>query len=448
MRVSGNYPTSGGPALAPGVYFQEVEPDRAAPFRTGVPVFVGYVEPGAASVAATIDPCGGMPPNCRCLPLSSLPRNCRAVLITAWDDFAPCVGQAVPNGFLDYAVRGFFENGGGRCVVVFLWQVGHGYEQTRALKELFRDKGPLEDLDAVDLVCVPDIMGEEIRTSPDRVLELQQDVLEYCRRMGDRFAIFDSAPVHGSGGRELKPAVGDDRRELLRQALEGPGRLPHRGRPVEGAVYFPWIWVKPLPRHKDKTVVRVPPCGHVAGIYARSDAAFGVHKAPANEIVEGAMDLEIYLSEQDQAELNEVGVNCLRSFPGRGIRVWGARTLSGQPNWKYVNVRRLFLTLVRWLESHMDDLVFEPNEPDLWNRVRDRIGAYCYELLQRGALKGGRPADAFFVKCDAETNPLEVREAGALICEVGLAPVVPAEFVVVRVTRSAAGTTAAILTAS
>jgi hypothetical protein len=111
-----------------------------------------------------------------------------------------------------------------------------------------------------------------------------------------------------------------------------------------------------------------------------------------------------------------------------------------------VNVRRLFLTLIRWIEHHTHDLVFEPNGPPLWERVQDRLGAYCYELLQRGALKGRSPADAFFVKCDAETNPLEVRMAGQLICDVGLAPIVPAEFVVVRITQSAAGTTATVFT--
>jgi uncharacterized protein len=162
--------------------------------------------------------------------------------------------------------------------------------------------------------------------------------------------------------------------------------------------------------------------------------------------VEGAIDLEVQLTDEDQSRLNEVGINCLRSFPGRGIRVWGARTLSRQPNWRYVNVRRLFLTLVRWIEHNTHDFVFEPNGPPVWDRVRDRLGSYCYGLFQRGALKGRGPADAFFVKCDAETNPLEVRAAGQLICDVGLAPIMPAEFVVVRITQSAAGTTATIPT--
>jgi hypothetical protein len=190
----------------------------------------------------------------------------------------------------------------------------------------------------------------------------------------------------------------------------------------------------------------VPPCGHVAGIYARTDARVGFHKAPANEIIEGVLDLQSNITQEIQSQLNEIGVNCLRSFARRGIRVWGARTLSGHRNWRYVNVRRIFLTLVRWIEHNMNDLVFEPNEPSLWDRVRDRLGGYCYELFERGALKGRDPAEAFFVKCDEEINPLEVREAGQLICEVGLAPLTPAEFILVRITQSAAGATVTLPT--
>jgi hypothetical protein len=115
-------------------------------------------------------------------------------------------------------------------------------------------------------------------------------------------------------------------------------------------------------------------------------------------------------------------------------------------NWKYINIRRLFLTLVRWIMHNLDDMLFEPNEPTLWDNVTDRVGTYCYELYQRGALKGLSPEEAYFVKCDAETNPIELREAGQLICEVGLAPVVPAEFVVVRIVKNLSGTTATLPT--
>jgi len=405
---------------APGVYVETVAPERTPAFRTGVPVFVGFVEERMEGEEQGAD------------------RPTNYCQLTYWEQFAERVGRAVLGGFLAYAVRGFFVNGGESCVVLPLREPEPARRFT-ALAQLFRQGGRLEDIADIDLVCVPDIVMED--SQPPRklvfdqahVFELQRQILEHCQRMGDRFAILDSLPIFdGKYGTQaelsLERALEEHWRELV---------------PTDGALYFPWIRVAPLAGSDPQLV---PPCGHVAGIYARTDAQIGVHKAPANEIVEGAVDLEMQLTDADQSGLNEAGVNCIRSFPGRGIRVWGARTLSGLPNWRYVNVRRLFLTLIRWIEHNTHDLVFEPNGPPLWDRVRDRLGAYCYELLQHGALKGRRPAEAFFVKCDAETNPLEVRMAGQLICDVGLAPIMPAEFVVVRITQSAAGTTAAVLT--
>ena len=202
---------------------------------------------------------------------------------------------------------------------------------------------------------------------------------------------------------------------------------------ANGALYFPWIQTL----NASGTLQWVPPCGHLAGIYARTDARVGVHKAPANEVVEGAVDVLVHVGDEGQSVLNGVGVNCLRVLPGRGIRVWGARTLSGQAEWRYVNVRRLFITVQRWLESETRDLVFEPNQPGLWDRIRDRVNNYCYTLYQSGALKGLTPQEAYYVKCDAETNPLPQREAGEVTTEIGLAPNKPAEFIVVRITQSA-----------
>jgi len=430
---------------APGVYLEEVTLERAPAFRTGVPIFVGFVDDTKHGKEQDTD------------------RPVDLYTLTRWEQFAEHVGQSIPGGFLEYAVRGFFENGGERCVVVSL-RLGEDQRSSAALTDALKNlltkderglRGLLEDIEDTDLVCVPDIMIEDIRGSQETVVELQQQVLEYCKDMGDRFAILDVPPM-GDGEQALPTPVSmEDIEKDIERAIQHWQELL----PTEGALYFPWIRVRRL-RYPARDIrmgedvvsgtvdlspfVWVPPCGHVAGIYARTDAQIGVHKAPANEIVEGAMDLATPLTDENQSRLNEVGMNCLRSFPGRGIRVWGARTLSGQPNWRYVNVRRLFLTLIRWIERNMRDLVFEPNGPPLWDRVRDRLGSYCYELFQRGALKGRSPDEAFFVKCDAETNPLVVREAGQLICEVGLAPIIPAEFVVVRIIQSAAGTTTTI----
>jgi phage tail sheath protein FI len=408
--------TSSARVQAPGVYLEEIAPQGPPLFRTGVPAFVGFVQADGERSDEEGRPCA----------------------LTGWEQFRGRVGRSVRGGFLEYAVRGFFENGGDYCIVLPL-RVPAGepdsFLLTEELEKLFtKDRSGwmeiLEQTEDADLICVPDVMIEGLREDQEVVLRIQRHVLEYCSDMGDRFAILDVAPIGATGGNSFTQVSMRD----IEHAIEHWQDLS----PSEGALYYPWIRVQPFPdEHRD--VVLVPPCGHIAGIYARSDSVIGVHKAPANEIVEGAMDLEVHLTDEGQGELNDVGVNCLRSFPRRGIRVWGARTLSRLPNWKYVNVRRLFLTLVRWIERNMNDLVFESNGPPLWERVGDRLGGYCYELFVRGALRGDQPNEAFFVKCDAEINPPEVREAGQLICEVGLAPLTPAEFIIVRITRNAAG---------
>jgi len=168
-----------------------------------------------------------------------------------------------------------------------------------------------------------------------------------------------------------------------------------------------------------------------------------VHKAPANEVLHGVSDLVPDVSDADQAELNPIGVNCLRAFPGRGIRVWGARTLSREPAWTYISVRRLFLTVGRWIERNLTDVPFEPNDARLWSRIERELTTYFSELLRQGALKGNTAADAFYVKCNAETNPQEGRDAGKVVTEIGLAPSVPAEFIVVRIITGTSGITIA-----
>ena len=168
-----------------------------------------------------------------------------------------------------------------------------------------------------------------------------------------------------------------------------------------------------------------------------------MHKAPANEVIEGAVDLETAVSDGIQGDLNPAGVNCLRAFPGRGIRVWGARTVSQENAWIYVNVRRLFLTAGRWIERSMAGVVFEPHNLKLWGRITRELTAYFLDLFRSGALKGATAQEGFFVKCDAETNPPEVRDAGLVVTQIGLAPLVPSEFVVVRIVLGASGMTIA-----
>jgi phage tail sheath protein FI len=164
-----------------------------------------------------------------------------------------------------------------------------------------------------------------------------------------------------------------------------------------------------------------------------------VWKAPANEIVRGALGLETQLSRNEQDTLNPIGVNCIRSFAGRGVRVWGARTLSSDPAWRYVNVRRLFNYIEKSIELGTQWVVFEPNTPDLWARVRRDVGAFLSRSWREGMLFGLTASEAFYVKCDAELNPPEVRDAGQLVIDVGLAPVKPAEFVIFRLSQIAGG---------
>jgi phage tail sheath protein FI len=285
--------------------------------------------------------------------------------------------------------------------------------------------GTLKALDTLDLVCAPDIMWPRQGQAPDEdeALRMQGEVLRHCDDTGDRFAILDSRPS---------------------ASVEGALRQRRGLRGVNGALYYPWIKVSSIPGAAEPFVL-APPCGHVAGVYARTDQQTGVHKAPANEVLEGVLDLETNLTDTQQGELNPEGVNCLRAFPGRGIRVWGARTLAGEL-WVYVNVRRLFLTAARWIERNLADKVFEPNDPRLWEQIKRELTTYFNSLFRQGAIRGGTAQEAFYVKCDETTNPPEVREAGMVVTDIGLAIAKPNEFIVVRIIHSASGVTLTITT--
>jgi uncharacterized protein len=418
----------------PGVYYETRAKSRVQPaFRTGVPIFVGFAKP----IFMSGDQKG----------INRIER---------WEQFAQWYTPA-PGSYLGYAVRGFFENGGENCVIVPVRSNEDSLDPQRmisALRDMFREGSSLEDIEDVDLVCVPDAMMDPIRqTRFSGVLKIQSAILAYCERMGDRFAILDGIQKYAD-----ESSVQESRQ--IKQVITQWRALP----PEHGALYFPWVYVnksftatRPYGWHSETampcevvtpgnssrgfpgslTTTLAPPCGHIAGIYARTDATVGVHKAPANEILEGVFRLGIELAVKENGMLNDIGINCLRSFPGRGVRVWGARTLSGQPDWLYINVRRLFLTLTRWIRQNMSYLVFEGNTPALWVDVTDRLNEYCRSLFDKGALRGSSPAEAFFIKCDGETNPPGSMEAGLVVTDVGLAPVVPSEFVVVRITQSA-----------
>jgi len=379
-------PPAGGMTndLAPGVYLRDVFPPPAPTLLTGVPVFLGYASQG---------PVGDPQP------------------LMLWPQFQAQFGAPQAGGFLAYAVRGFFENGGLLCYVVRLDQ------SATPLSGLRAGLAALQAVDAVDLVCAPDIMiSASLTGTPDvdAVTALQAEVLADCQRAGGRFAILDAVLTSDTATAEQQ-----------RAALTSE----------DGALYHPWLWAP----GQDGEPLYLPPCGHVAGIYARSDQQVGVHKAPANEPVDGVLDLRVNLTDDVIGRLYAQGVNCLRAVPGRGIRVWGACTLSQDPDWRPIGARRVFLTMSRWLEQFMAQLVYEPNDVRLWVRIMRELTAYLDDEFQRGALKGSTPEEAFFVKCDSETNPPEVTDAGMVVTNVGVALAAPAEFVIVRIVHGTSG---------
>lgn len=280
-----------------------------------------------------------------------------------------------------------------------------------------RGMGGLEPIDDVTMIAAPDLMASYVAGEMDlkAVQSVQQSMIDYCERVKYCFAILD-APPH------LMP----EQVKAWRSEVNYDS--------TRAALYYPWIEVADQSGQNGRTRL-IPPCGHIAGIYARTDTERGVHKAPANEVVRGALGLEVQVTKGEQDGLNPIGVNCLRAFPGRGIRVWGARTLSSDPSWRYINVRRLFSMVEESIERGTQWVVFEPNDANLWARVRRDVSAFLRLVWRSGALFGATPEQAFYVKCDEETNPPEVRDVGQLIIEVGLAPVKPAEFVIFRVSQ-------------
>lgn len=329
--------------------------------------------------------------------LESVPEN-EVKLCTNFTEFKNYFGDFSTNpgqSRLAHAVYGFFRNGGTRCYVV--WVSGQDLV-TKALEKF-------EAIDEIAIVAAPGITDKS-------TLEA---INTHCQNAGDRFAIFDT------------PEIVDD----LAALKPGGDLLP--GNTNYAALYFPWIKVFDF---ATKTEQFVAPSGHIAGIYARVDTQRGVHKAPANEPILGAVGLKYDLTKAKQDGLNPKGINCIRNLNGN-IRVWGARTLGGDDNleFKYINVRRLLLFLRESIDEGTQWSVFEPNSPDLWAKIRRNVTAFLMIVWRSGALFGSTPEQAFYVKCDEETNPPEIREAGQVVTEIGVAIVKPAEFVIFRLSQ-------------
>lgn len=261
-----------------------------------------------------------------------------------------------------------------------------------------------DPVDDINIVAIPDMAGD---------VATIQGAYAYCESRKDCFFVADSL-------RDKTPTEVLDDKKSLKSSY--------------GAIYYPWIQVSdPLNGKKF-----VPPSGAVAGIYSRTDIARGVHKSPAGTTdgrVQSALALERVVTKGEHDVLNEPGINVIRFFPDSGICVWGARTMTDDPEWKYVNIRRLFLFLEESIEDSTKWVVFEPNDPKLWGAVKRNITAFLLRVWRDGALFGNSPDEAFFVKVDEENNPPEVRNAGQLIIEVGAAPIRPAEFIIIRISQ-------------
>jgi phage tail sheath protein FI len=279
----------------------------------------------------------------------------------------------------------------------------------------------LEAIEDVTIVAVPDLMSAYQQGAIDleTVHSVQHAVITHCELMGNRMAIIDPPPA------------------LNAQQVKD-WRMNQAGYDSKYAALY-WPWAKTFDPASGRNIL-VPPSGHAAGIWARTDESRGVHKAPANEVVRGAIALETQITKAEHDLLNPIGVNCLRSFPGRGIRIWGARTLSSDPAWRYVNVRRLFNYMEESILGGTQWVVFEPNDDALWARIRRTISSFLINEWRKGALFGLTADEAFFVKCDRETNPAEAIDAGQVTCQIGIAPVKPAEFVVFQLSQFSGGT--------
>jgi phage tail sheath protein FI len=311
-------------------------------------------------------------------------------------------------------VNGFYDNGGGKAYVYLM-----------GVKDL--DISVRENqADKIGLYAFDDCDDMALHVGPGLSFSQQREMLEHCETRKDRFAILDG-PIVSTGDMDVQAS--------------GKGY---------GAAYVPWVKVtKPSwyqgeqdikvtgpTRRKliktEKNELFVPPSGHIAGLYGRVDGERGVHKAPANEILMGITGLSQNINAIEQGQYNDRGINVVRIFKDRGIRVWGARTLAtkSDPSWKYINVRRLFIMVEQSILGGVQWAVFEPNDQTLWKKLTRDVKAYLMRVWRSGALFGSTPEEAFYVKCDSETNPRYLIDAGQVNVQVGLCPVKPAEFVV------------------
>ena len=429
--------------LSPGVYVEEVPP-LARPIAgvgTSTPGFIGVIPDTIELPALPLktDAAGLIAQGYKFVDFAVPAPAAQPYFISSWTQYTKLFGDftgdsavaatAVANPavnagqqHLAHAVFGFFNNGGTGCYVCRVAAEGDLNNALRAFAAI----------DAISMVAAPGLTGSTNYSA----------LISHCSNLQDRVAILDPVVIDAGSAFTNGDFTG----------LENPTTANPPGlRPPDSddaAFYFPWIQVfdpaSSLIQSKQTPpgngLIYVPPSGHMTGIYARTDSTRGVYKAPANEAVLGATGLRWNLSKADQDQLNPKGVNLIRSLNG-AIRVWGGRTVGGDANgdFKYISIRRYFDFLRKSIDQGTQFVVFEPNGPALWQRIVRSVSDFLLNQWRTGALFGETPKQAFFVKCDADTNPPEVREAGQVVTEIGVAIVKPAEFVIFRIQQTTGG---------
>jgi len=382
--------------LTPGVYVHEV---RSSP---------GAIEGVGTSTAAFVGK----------TPLSVAEDLNVPIAVNNWSEFRTrFVGEGGTHNDFSTAVYGFFDNGGSRCYIV---NVGDG--------EITGPRQGLEALEAIDEVAIVAAPG---RTDA----ESHEALISHCEKMHDRVACLDG-PADWDDATTLteRKRAPSSKAKTKAAAADASAGFQRPRASSYAAMYVPHLEVANL---SGPGRVTIGPSGHMAGLWAHTDATRGVHKAAANVALRGVLDLSRHITKEEQGALNPFGVNAIRSFR-TGIKPWGARTLADatESEYRYLPVRRSITAIAESVEEGTTWVVFEPNDALLHANIRAQVSAYLRRVWRSGALAGASAEEAFFVKCDAETNPPEAVDAGEVRCLIGLAPVKPAEFVIFEITQS------------
>lgn len=373
--------------LHPGVFVEEVSIQRSHVISTVATSVVGFVGETTHIQRAGFDNNA----------LINVPTK-----LTSWHDYTHQFGlyHKSQSPYLALSVKAFFGNGGKECFIVRVPEQKDDVVFSITAGDV---KAALAALEAVDvnLICVPGVTE----------IAAQQAMIAHCEKCRYRFCILDSPKTADIN-------VLKNHRRQLDSAY--------------GAIYHPWLKV---PADAGESVV-VPPSGFIAGIYARVDTDRGVHKAPANVGIAGQADLLVNITTAQQDVLNPLHINCLRKFPRKGVLVWGARTLSTDLEWKYINIRRLIIHLEASIDCGTEWVVFESNNERLWSSIKSLVEGFLYDFWRKGALMGSSAKEAYFVRCDRSTITQDDIDNGRVYVIIGIAPLKPAEFIIFKIMKN------------